>query len=112
MAQIISRLFSSSANAAAAVKDVMDYRFGGDEIFAIENEPNTKLEDIAAQISQAGLPHEEAAVYAEKVNGGATLVVVHAPFGIGGKGDDGAGAASTPLPTPETLQSDSRRQAL
>jgi len=81
MAQIISRLFSSSTNAAAAVKDVQDYRFGDNEVFTIEGAAGASVEDLTAQIAQAGVAKADAAAYADKVKGGATLVVVHAPFG-------------------------------
>jgi len=81
MAQIIPRLFSSSTNAAAAVKDVLDYRFGDNEVFTIEGGAKATLDDLKAQIAQAGVAKADAAAYADKVKGGATLIVVHAPFG-------------------------------
>jgi hypothetical protein len=81
MAQIISRLFSSASNAAAAAKDVQDYRFGDNEVYTVEGSAGTSREDLVAQIMQAGVAKTYAAEYAEKVQGGATLVVVHAPFG-------------------------------
>lgn len=81
MAQIISRLFSSPTNAAAAVKDVLDYRFGENEVFTIDGASGASRDDLVAQIAQAGLDKEDAGAYADKVQGGATLIVVHAPFG-------------------------------
>lgn len=81
MAQIISRLFTSASNAAAAVKDVQDYRFGDNEVYTVEGAAGASRDDLVAQIVQAGVTKEDAADYAEKVQAGATLVVVHAPFG-------------------------------
>ena len=52
MAQIIARLFSSPSNAAAAAKDVQDYRVGDNEVFTIEGapggEPGARVSDVAA----------------------------------------------------------------
>ena len=81
MAQIISRLFGSSTNAAAAVKEVLEYRFGENEVFTVEGGAGGSRDDLIAQIAQAGVAREDAGAYADKVQGGATLVVVHAPFG-------------------------------
>ena len=81
MAQIIARLFSSPSNAAAAAKDVQDYRFGDNEVFTIEGAPGGSHDDLVAQIAQAGVAKTDAPAYAEKVQAGATLIVVHAPFG-------------------------------
>ena len=81
MAQIITRLFSSPSNAAAAVKDVQDYRFGDNDVYTIEGSAAASHDDLVAQIAQAGVAKEDAAGYADKVRDGATLVVVHAPFG-------------------------------
>jgi hypothetical protein len=81
MAQIISRLFSSSTNAAAAVKDVLDYRFGENEVFTIEGGAGSSHDDLVAQIVQAGIARDDAPAYADKLKGGASLIVVHAPFG-------------------------------
>ena len=81
MAQIVSRLFSSSTNAAAAVKDVKDYRFADNEVFTVGGEAGASHDDLITQIAQAGIAKDEASIYADKVQGGATLVVVHAPFG-------------------------------
>ena len=81
MAEIIPRLFSSSTNAAAAVKDVLDYRFGENEVFTIEGAAGSSREDLVAQIAQAGIAKQHVAAYADKVQGGSTLIVVQAPFG-------------------------------
>ena len=80
MAQIISRLFGSSTNAAAAVKEVLEYRFGENEVFTVEGGAGGSRDDLIAQIAQAGVAREDAGAYADKVQGGATLVVVHAPY--------------------------------
>ena len=81
MAQVISRLFYSSANAAAAAKDALDYRFGENEVFTINGAAGASREDLLAQIAQAGIAKGDAGAYADQVQGGATLIVVHAPFG-------------------------------
>ena len=81
MAQIISRLFSSDSNAAAAIKDLEDYRFGENEVIKIDGGAGAQPDDLVALIAQAGISKSDAAIYAEKVHAGSTLVVVHAPFG-------------------------------
>lgn len=81
MAQILSRLFTSSTNAAAAVKDLGDHRFGDNEVFTIDAAAGSSRDDLVSQIAQAGIVKSDAAVYADKVQAGSTLVVVHAPFG-------------------------------
>lgn len=81
MAQIISRIFCSSTNAAAAVKELGDHRFGENEVFTIESAAGSSRDDLVAQIVQSGIDKADAPAYADKMQGGATLIVVRAPFG-------------------------------
>jgi hypothetical protein len=85
MTQAISRLYASSADAAAAVSELKETGFAEDAISVIgpvlPADAGMPDDAIAATIVQAGVPSAHAATYAEGVRSGETLVSVRAPFG-------------------------------
>ncbi len=93
MTQTISRMYATKAEADAAVGDLAKHSFGPEEVFVVGppaiaagGEPGQGIvADVAAEIVRGYVVTARAAVYAQKVARGATLVTVHAPFGVGFK---------------------------
>lgn len=78
----LSRLFTSAAAAEAAVTALRDAGFRRAAIRTLGQggEPVT-----SAQVAATGVSRDNAAFTAERINAGATLVVVEAPFGAAAK---------------------------
>jgi hypothetical protein len=88
----ITRIYASHQAASDAVKELELYRFSSAYIHVVSPPPVHDSEyesdhppppDIAAEIVRAGISAADAAIYAEEVRRGATLVTVNAPFGEG-----------------------------
>ncbi len=93
MTQTISRMYATMAEADAAVGELAKHSFRPDEVFVVGppaipdgGEPGEEIvAEVVAAIVQGYVVKARAAAYAQKVARGATLVTVHAPFGVGFK---------------------------
>ncbi len=87
MTQTISRMYGAASDASACVADLKEHGFGAGEVYAVSPPPHGQndLSSIAAAIAQGNVLKAKAAIYAEGVARGGTLVTVHAPFGAAAK---------------------------
>ena len=87
MTQTISRLYGAASDAVACVADLKEHGFGEGEVYAVAPPPpgQNDLSTLAATIAQGNVLKAKAAVYAEGVAKGGTLVTCHAPFGAAAK---------------------------
>ena len=87
MTQTISRLYGAASDASACVADLKEHGFGQGEVYVVAPPPpgQNDLSALAATIAQGNVLKAKAAVYAEGVAKGGTLVTCHAPFGAAAK---------------------------
>ena len=93
MTQTISRMYATKADADAAAGELAKHGFGPEEVFVVgppaladgEEPSQETIAAVAAEIVRGYVVKARAAAYAPKVARGATLVTVHAPFGVGFK---------------------------
>jgi len=87
MTQTISRLYGAASDATACLADLKEHGFGEGEVYAVSPPPpgQNDLSTLAAAIAQGNVLKAKAAVYAQGVAKGGTLITVHAPFGAAAK---------------------------
>jgi hypothetical protein len=81
MTQTICRLYGTAENAEAAVKELHELGFGDEELQVVKPREGASTEELAEMIRKCYVYKLEAKAYAEGVQRGNTLVVVHAGFG-------------------------------
>jgi hypothetical protein len=88
----ITRLYGSHQDATSAAEELKAYRYQRVYVIspphaAVGSEPapteHDHLKTIEKALHKAGIGHKEAAIYAPKIHGGATVVTVIAEFGEG-----------------------------
>lgn len=91
-----TRLYGSHQDATAAVAELKSYRYYPVDIISPPHAPtdaeaapteHDHLKSIEHSLHKAGIGHKEAAIYAAKIHGGATLVTVWAEFGEGSQAE-------------------------
>jgi len=87
MTQTISRLYGAAHDATACLADLKEHGFGQGEVYAVSPPPpgQNDLSTLAAAIAQGNVLKAKAAIYAQGVAKGGTLITVHAPFGAAAK---------------------------
>lgn len=82
MSEVIVRMYPSESAARGAASKLREYGYPNDWTFVVPPPgPGVPPELVDTQIIAAHVLKRRAAVYAEGVRAGKTLVVVHAPFG-------------------------------
>ena len=88
--QTISRLYANEESARKAWDELKRLGFADSHIFTPlstdgETSPRSRANDLLEEMVKAYVVRSEAAIYAERVSQGASLVTVHAPFSGGNR---------------------------
>jgi hypothetical protein len=114
-----TRLYGSHQNATDAAAELKAYRYYPVHVISPPHAPTSleaaptehdHLESIEKALHKAGIGHKEAAIYAPKIHGGATLVTLYAEYGEGSQAESildaydpiDSGVASSNAYTPGT----------
>lgn len=100
MTVTVSRIYDAPGKAAGAVTDLKNSNFSESDITAISSEGKEPA-SITASITEAGVSSAHAAVYAEAVGRGNSLVIVRPLFGWASKAEailDSHGPVAVELP--------------
>lgn len=77
----VTRVYASQQSADSALKELKRQRFSSSDIHVVRPPAEGAEESVVSAIVEGGISRYRAAKYAEVVNKGNTLVVVHPPFG-------------------------------
>ena len=80
MTQAITRLYGTETHASDAVKDLKKNGFLGDQISLVSGADGSG-DGLVDAIEKGGVPNAHAAIYAERVQRGGSVVSVRPPFG-------------------------------